>query len=360
MNTILIIDTNVLLSDPQALFVYPEAEIIVPQTVLTELDKIKMARNDREVRFRGREVSRILFELSEHSPLLEGVALDNNAIVKVSQYDAEDFPAALNPKNADDRILGSALQARKKHPDARVILLTNDLNMLLKAQTLGIEVQRHESPSEPTVLNRFLNKMGRKRLPLAWIAIPVILASVLIGLWFFRVPSPIPQSASSHAFQGTSFALREVQYLNVVKKDPRNYSAWFQLGQLYLDWGEQLKAGDQFNEAREKHLKSLDAFARTLEGQPNNAPAKTSMGTAHFLLGNSNEAVSLFMQAINDDPNYASAYFNLGFILFNHFRDFDNAGRAFEAYLKIENQGQRSNYARDALLDIEQALEAAH
>jgi rRNA-processing protein FCF1 len=360
MNTIIIIDTNVLLSDPQALFVYPEAEIIVPQTVLTELDKIKMARNDREVRFRGREVSRILFELSEHSPLLEGVTLDNNSIVKVAQYEAEDFPSTLNPKNADDRILGAALQAQKRHPDAQVILLTNDLNMLLKAQTLSIEVQRHENPAEPTVINRFFSKLGRKRLPLAWIAMPVILAGLLIGLWFFRVPSPIPQSPASHVFQGTSFALREVQYLNIVKKDPRNYSTWFQLGQLYLDWGEQLRASDQFSQAREKNLKSLDAFGRTLEGQPNNAIAKSHMGTVHFLLGNSDDAVSLFMQAINDDPNYASAYFNLGYVLFNHFRDFDNAAQAFEAYLRLENQGPRSNFARDALMDIRQAREAGH
>src|SRR3990172_7129924 len=116
MKTIVVIDTNVLLSDPNALFVYADAEIVIPQIVLSELDKIKVARNDREVRWRGREVSRILFDLSDYGNLTEGIALENNSVIRVAQYEAEDFPENLSPKNADDRILGCTLQPIKHHP----------------------------------------------------------------------------------------------------------------------------------------------------------------------------------------------------------------------------------------------------
>ena len=84
MEDIYIFDTNVLLNDPHAIFAYAKAEVVIPQTVLSELDKLKTGRIDREVRFRGREFSRILFELSEYGPLTEGIPLDNDAVVRVA------------------------------------------------------------------------------------------------------------------------------------------------------------------------------------------------------------------------------------------------------------------------------------
>lgn len=352
MKTILIVDTNVLLNDPHALFVYPEAELVVPQVVLAELDKIKMARNDREIKFRGREISRILFGLSEHGPLLEGVQLDNDAAIRVAQFESEGFPETLNPKNADDRILGCAWQTKKQHPEARVILLTNDLNMLLKAQTLGIEVQRHEKQFEPTYFSQLFGKLGRKRLSLGWLAVPILMIGVLIGLWLFEVPSPIPGSPASNVFNAPSYPLKEVQYLESLKKDPSSSHVWFQLGQLYSDWAEQLQANSEFTEARGKFTAAIDAYQQTLGREPNNVPARTNLGTAYFFLGNYNEAVSQFVQAINIDSTYSLAHFNLGFVLHNNFRDPNGAARHFEAYLKLEPNGERSDYARQVLQKI--------
>jgi hypothetical protein len=74
MKTI-VLDTNVLLADPQALLAFPDAEVVIPETVLGELDKLKTSRVDPDLRFRGREVSRMLFELSEQGSLIDGVDL---------------------------------------------------------------------------------------------------------------------------------------------------------------------------------------------------------------------------------------------------------------------------------------------
>ena len=65
-----VFDTNVLLADPGALLAYPDAEVIVPEPVLGEIDKLKTSRVDPDLRFRGREVSRMLFEFSEGGSLI--------------------------------------------------------------------------------------------------------------------------------------------------------------------------------------------------------------------------------------------------------------------------------------------------
>ncbi|MBI4733542.1 MAG: hypothetical protein HY779_01760 [Rubrobacteridae bacterium] len=62
---IYVLDTNVLLYNPRAVYAFPDADVIIPDTVLMELDKIKTSRADRELRYRGREISRILFDLTD-------------------------------------------------------------------------------------------------------------------------------------------------------------------------------------------------------------------------------------------------------------------------------------------------------
>ena len=87
---IVVLDTNVLLADPGVLMSYPDAEIVIPETVLGELDKLKTSRVDPDLRFRGREVAhqhvalklidRFVQELSdiglvEVMPSMEGKAM---------------------------------------------------------------------------------------------------------------------------------------------------------------------------------------------------------------------------------------------------------------------------------------------
>ncbi len=88
MQKIVVLDTNVLLADPQALLSFPRAEVVIPETVLGELDKLKTARVDPDLRFRGREVSRLLFEFSEEGSLTEGVDLPEGGRLRVAPFDS--------------------------------------------------------------------------------------------------------------------------------------------------------------------------------------------------------------------------------------------------------------------------------
>ncbi|HEB12068.1 MAG TPA: tetratricopeptide repeat protein [Actinobacteria bacterium] len=351
MKNIVIIDTNVLLSDPDVLFLYPDAEVIVPQVVLAELDKVKMVRADKEVRFRGREVSRILFELSKHGVLTDGVELDNNSVIRVAQTETQDLPKNLSPRNADDRIIGCAILEAQSHPDAHVLLLTNDLNMLLKAQTHGIDVARHEHEFKLSLFAKLMQRLGQRRLTLWWIIVPISLAGILVSLWLF-VPSPIPLPTSSPTLNLTSYPLREVEYLNTLKNDSANFQTWFQLGQLYSNWAQELESRAQFDSAREKLNSAVSAYKRALSIKPTSAAVHTNLGTAYLVLGNTDEAISQFVQASSYDPGYALAHFNLGFTLLTRNRDFTGAAKEFETYLRLEPSGERSEYARQKLKEI--------
>ena len=75
MPDVVVLDTNVLLADPTVLLSFPRSDVVIPETVLGELDKLKTARVDPDLRFRGREISRILFDLSEEGSLVDGVEL---------------------------------------------------------------------------------------------------------------------------------------------------------------------------------------------------------------------------------------------------------------------------------------------
>lgn len=351
MKEIIVIDTNVLLNDPYALYAYSDAEIIIPQTVLSELDKLKMGRSDGEIRFRGREVSRTLFELSQHGSLLDGIELDNDALVRVMHHDPQAFPPALNPKNGDDRILSTAWLLMETRPEAHVVLLTNDLNMLLKAQTLGIDVEQHEHEYRRGFWSRFVASWRKRRVTLTWILVPIVLIGLFMSLWLFQVPSLITP-VSTTTLATTSFPLREAQYLDVLKQDDSRYADWFLLGKLYLDWAEQLEAQSDFDDARKKRLAAAEAFDHTLRLRPNHVEAKTSLGTTHYFLGDLNEAISQYVQAIDRDPDYALAYFNLGFVLFQQ-KDYEGAARQFRAYVKLAPSGERSDFARERLQEFD-------
>lgn len=69
---ICVLDTNALLNDPDVVYAFSGAEVVIPAVVIAELDKIKRRRTDRRVRFHGRKATRLLFELSQQGRLVDG------------------------------------------------------------------------------------------------------------------------------------------------------------------------------------------------------------------------------------------------------------------------------------------------
>jgi len=184
MRTI-VLDTNVLLANPDTLLSFPEDEVIIPETVLGEIDKLKTQRVDPDLRFRGRQVSRMLFELSENGRLVDGVELPNGGTVRVVPLSSEiDLPEGLTGRNADDRILAVAYQVCNQGCND-LLLVTNDLNMLLKAQGLGINVERRAELEGGWTRTYIVRPFQRYRVPLTILAIALAVFAGVLALAYY-------------------------------------------------------------------------------------------------------------------------------------------------------------------------------
>lgn len=144
---IFVLDTNVLLHSAAALESFADNEIVIPMTVLEELDKFK--RNQDELGRNSRHVIRKLDQLREKGSLFTGVCLDNAAepdlcgSVRVVISEGALFENA-DMNVPDNRILNVASMLKKQFPDQQVIFITKDINLRLKADAFGIKVQDFE------------------------------------------------------------------------------------------------------------------------------------------------------------------------------------------------------------------------
>ena len=141
-----VLDTNVLLYDPRALFVFGQHDVIIPMTVIEEVDRFKKDVN--ETGRNARQVSRYLDDLREKGSLKAGVALDGGGLLRVD-FSSEDNDHTIDwgPKSADNRILSTAMRYASK--DGRATLVTRDTNMRLKADALGLHAEDYQNAQIP-------------------------------------------------------------------------------------------------------------------------------------------------------------------------------------------------------------------
>lgn len=141
-----VLDTNVLLHDPHALFRFEENTILIPITVIEEIDRFKKDMN--ETGRNARQVSRILDELRQKGCLSAGVTLESGGSLRVALLNNEmlrNIPSELSDQKSDNRILAVALEAKKLTDQVPVILVTKDTNLRIKADALGLDAQDYES-----------------------------------------------------------------------------------------------------------------------------------------------------------------------------------------------------------------------
>lgn len=133
---IYILDTNVLILDPQAIFSFEKSLVGIPITVLEELDRFKAESNPRGRN--TREVIRYMDLLRDHGSFSQGIHLDNGGTLRVLFGEPIDHASVpLSMHVADNRILMIALLMKEKGYE--VHLISKDLNMRIKADVIGIQ-----------------------------------------------------------------------------------------------------------------------------------------------------------------------------------------------------------------------------
>ncbi|MBK1718992.1 PhoH family protein [Thiocystis violacea] len=154
-----VLDTNVLMHDPTALFRFQEHDIFLPMVVLEELDRSKKGLS--EVARNVRQVSRFLDQLMSNADKEEidaglpigptaanggGLILPSTGrlFFQTEQLDLN-LPASLPGTIPDNNLLGTAQALRERRTDRQVIIVSKDINLRIKAAVLGIPAEDYSN-----------------------------------------------------------------------------------------------------------------------------------------------------------------------------------------------------------------------
>jgi len=134
------------------------------------------------------------------------------------------------------------------------------------------------------------------------------------------VPNPAEVAAKTQALK------------DIVQRDPKNLSAWAELGNIYFDTNQPQEA--------------IDAYSKYLALKPDNADVRTDMGIMYRKLGDFDRAIKEFRTAAQNDPKHVNSRYNIGIVLLHDKQDIKGAIKAWEDYLKVDPKSERANRVR--------------
>jgi len=144
---IFVIDTSVLLHDHQSILSFKENNVVIPITVLEELDKFKVGNDTKN--FAAREVIRFIDKLSINHSLQDWISLREDLgkfkiVMEGNQQELNAEVIFAGGKN-DHKIINSALNLQHSEPKFQVILITKDINLRIKAKALNLMAEDYET-----------------------------------------------------------------------------------------------------------------------------------------------------------------------------------------------------------------------
>jgi len=377
--TIIVFDTNVLLTNPTAILEYPDAEIVIPEVVLSELDKLKTARIDPDLRFRGREVSRLIFELADGGSLIEGVDLPDGGRLRVAPLEVNTgapgtrLPDGFSTRTPDDKVLATAYlldnDAGMCGPDdegkkpCEVTLVTNDLNLLLKAQAYDLTVQQYGSGDDVSFGKRYIVRpFQRYRVALTILGISLAVFIGVVVLLLFG-PQVLGQgNTTSTALSSevrallTDAQMEAIAALETLKQDPSDIGALKTLADFYYDRAEAARSIGDGAAVMSSAKKGIEFYERYLAYRPKDGEARNDMATLYFYSGNTDRAIQEVAQVLKDEPNHIAANLNLGTFYLYGRRDLEAAKSQMNKVVELTkndaNQQHILEIAQQALMLI--------
>jgi len=314
-----VLDTNVLLHDPYAIFKFEDNDLILPIYVIEEIDQFKRDSNERGRN--ARTVSRLLdAQRDKHGTLARGVKIGDGGTLRVFVPDRKPvLSIALNPSSGDHAILQTAIELRDMTPDQPTIFVTMDVNLRIRADALGLATESYENQA----VDIDLLETGMVELSVSAAELDAFFESGALappaGAELFanlcvllRDDSPKPRTALGrfHAAKGAVCQLRAPRE-GISGIRPRNKEQSFALD-LLLDDSVRLvtivgKAGTGKTllalAAGLKRAAEDGAFARLLVSRPV-MPMGRDLG---FLPGDLEEKLNPWMQPIFDNLEFLLA-----------------------------------------------------
>ncbi|NCA84720.1 MAG: ribonuclease [Clostridia bacterium] len=142
---IFVLDTSVILYNHNSINSFEDNDIAIPITVLEELDQFK--KGNDTINFEAREFIRIMDRLSDNTSLSNWIPLDNGnkgrfkVVMNDQDSAALDAEKIFGERKGDHRILNAALQLKQQYPDRRVVMVTKDVNLRIKAKALNLPAE---------------------------------------------------------------------------------------------------------------------------------------------------------------------------------------------------------------------------
>jgi PhoH-like ATPase len=136
---IFVLDTNVLLHDYTCIYNFEDNDIVIPIVTLEELDKFK--KGNDTINFNAREFTRELDSIIGNEFTSDGISLGKNRgklFLETGKPFSDEMKSSFSELTPDHRILAIADYIRKKFPKRKVILVTKDINLRVKAKSLGV------------------------------------------------------------------------------------------------------------------------------------------------------------------------------------------------------------------------------
>ncbi len=140
-----ILDTNVLLHDPDCLLSFDDNSVILPIEVIEEIDRFK--RESTELGQNARTVSRMLDSFRGEGRLSEGVKLPNGGQLRIvfQKDEGKTNGHSFANDSVDNRILAVASNVKKSQPKSQTIMVSKDINLRIKADALGVQAEDYEN-----------------------------------------------------------------------------------------------------------------------------------------------------------------------------------------------------------------------
>ena len=137
MKKIYVLDTSVCLTDADCITSFENNDIVVPLKVLEEIDHNKKRQDGAGIN--ARKTIRMLDSYREKGSLHKGVRIaKGKGIIQVKGYDADVLPKEYDPNTPDNQIIATALTERTLHKKRKVIVVSRDINMRVKCDSIGL------------------------------------------------------------------------------------------------------------------------------------------------------------------------------------------------------------------------------
>ncbi|NQX91037.1 MAG: PhoH family protein [Flavobacteriales bacterium] len=144
-----VIDTSVLLYDHNAIHNFEDNHIAIPITVLEELDQFKVGNDTKN--YEARECIRIIDKIASEATLQEWIPLENDngggffRIILYNKSTETDAVSTFNSSSNDHKILNAAFQIQEEEKNSKVILVSKDINLRLKAKALNLPAEDYKT-----------------------------------------------------------------------------------------------------------------------------------------------------------------------------------------------------------------------